>query len=257
MRLPAGNRLVPLLVAAALALGGCASPANDEADQSEGALTAGEVVPEGSVALLTNQTPGADAKAKLGIARWDLFLVNNTAQGLDGVVAYASDRDGQVAFAVVATTTGASADKITMAAIRYDLDGIAKDQAFDTDTRTLLDGELASLARATSRAAAASASDAHPAGLNDAIKRSPAAGGCALGVGAVMLGAVVLLGPTFVLSEFVAPAIPTVQLALAMSVGNAALTGTELALVGWVYWDKTKLVLKSTAGACKAAASGR
>ena len=257
MRLPTIHRLVPILVASALALGACAAPANDEADQSQGAVTTGDVVPDGSVALLTNYAPGTDAREKLGIARWDVFLVNSSAKGLDGVVAYATDRDGQVAYALVAATTDSSSDKLTMAAIRYDRDGIAKDQAFDADTRALLGDETAALARATTKAAAASASDVHPNGLNDAIKGSPPAGGCALGVGAVLLGAVVLVGETFVVGEFVAPVVPTIQLALALSVGNSALAGTGLALVGWVYWDKTKLVLHSTAGACKAAVSGR
>lgn len=133
--------LVPLATAAC-----AATDARDTQDTAD-AVTADAVVPAGAQTLFSGEASSTDARAQLGVTGWNAYLVNDASAGALGVLLLGTDADDQVAYAVVVAGTAASvaANTIDVQYIRYDQDGVARDQSFNKASFTALSNETARL----------------------------------------------------------------------------------------------------------------
>jgi hypothetical protein len=137
--------LAPLLLPIA-----CAEPPAPEEGTSADQVRTEDAVPEGAVEVLREGTASRDARDRLGVQRWRVFLVTSPSRdGLVGVAAYGVDQNDDVAYRLLLGADSSSLDKgqMEVGAQRWDANGVASSQDFTDEQKRILEGEMRSLGR--------------------------------------------------------------------------------------------------------------
>jgi len=109
-------------------------------EESSHAVSVEEVLQEGEQTLLERQAASDAAMDALGVHQWSVHLVNDTKAGVVGALLLGTDARDRVAYAVAvgADASEAADERATVTYVRYGVDGVAPNQAFDDATRRVL-----------------------------------------------------------------------------------------------------------------------
>jgi len=228
-----------VLSASLISVSTAACAETDGIEESSDAVSVEQVLQEGAQTLLERQPASDAAVDALGVRQWSVHLVNDTKAGRVGALLLGTDARDQVAYAVVvgADASQAADERATVTYVRYGIDGVAPNQAFDEATKRLLAEEtlrMSALLEAEPASIGVRANGQRSRLANARICAIPLAVGLLIGGGGYALGAAVMMAGGS--ANFGLALVGAVVASGAPVVGGATAvvgTGVAFAFEGW------------------------